>query len=174
MKNLDQVSVLKGIFKKNLTSGAVDGSEVVIEACDVDPDRQLPVRDSSSEVTSRRPVSAVIPVSSLISAVVFAQRFIKWCASNDIHGPIEWPRIYVLSLEFAEYQNLRPATKMALSKSLTRLGIPKSIREIADHECGLVSKKRSDAVRSRVTVYTLPAFDVRACVDDNVRRDLFD
>ncbi len=174
MKYLDQVSVLKEIFRKILTSGGVDGSKVVVEVCDVDPDRQLAAQDSGSDVTSRRPVSAVMPVSSLTSAVVFAQRFLEWCASNNIHGPIELPRIYVLSLEFAEYKNLRPATKMALSKSLSGLGIPKSMRQIADHERGLVSKKRSEAVRSRITVYTLPAVDVRARVDYNDQQDLFD
>jgi hypothetical protein len=182
MKNLAQAIILSAqaivfnvIFKKSLTSGGAAGSEVVVDASDGDPDRQILLGDSSFEIIPNLPVSAVIPISSLTAARAFARRFIKWCASNGIHGPTDLPRVLILSNEFAEFENIRPVTKMALSKALTGLGLTKYMREIADHERGPVSKRRSDATRSRVTVYILPGSDAQAQPNDNnVPRDLFD
>jgi len=94
--------------------------------------------------------------SSLPATVIFAERFLAWCASAGYRGEIDWPRLCALACEFAEFDGLRLPTEMALSKALSSFNLPKSTRLVTDDETGVVSAKRSTAKRKRVTTYSLP------------------
>ena len=112
-------------------------------------------------------------VTSLAAAEVFARRLLAWCARNGIHGPIDWPRLLALSHEFADAEDRTPVSKMALAKALSRLHIPKSHREIRPDERGIVSSKRSDAKRKRVTFRILPGGEPRQTTPADNQLDLF-
>lgn len=151
-------------LKKHLTGGE--------EAISTEP---LAATANSVCVAQRRhPASADKPLTSLTAAEYFAHRFLDWCARVGIHGAIDWPRLYVTSLEFAEDSGMRHCSKMALAKALSNLGVPKTFRDIADHERGLVSSKRHDAKRPRVTVYILPSPHGTRLENDERQLDLFD
>lgn len=120
-----------------------------------------------------RSISADAPLSLVAAAEVFARCFLVWCSSSGIHGPIDWPRLYNLSVSFAWEENRRFFSEMALAKALTRLRVPKQTRAIEPGETGLVSYKKSNARRPRVTQYVLPPLDDRAKSTDP-QTDLFD
>ena len=109
-----------------------------------------------------RSISADAPLTSVAAAIIFARRFLIWCDSNDIAGPIDWPRLYNLSVSFALEENRRFFSEMALAKALTRLKVPKQTRVIEPGEIGLVSYRKSKARRPRVTQYILLPLDDRA------------
>lgn len=101
-----------------------------------------------------------VPVSSLVVAEAFAKRFLVWCATADITGPIDWPKLFEHSQAYAIEEEIRPVTKMALSKALTKLGVKKILRELKNSERPNPRYRgQSDAKHPRVTVYVLPTGD---------------
>ncbi len=124
-------------------------------------------------VHGRRLISAEQPISSLAKAIVFARLFLVWCAGHNIHGPIDWPRLYNLSKEFADFAGRRYVTKMALSKALSSLEVSKTTRYRATHERN-IGIKRSQAKRPSVTVYQLPVDDRIEVTEGPVQLELFD
>lgn len=82
---------------------------------------------------------------------------------------MERPRLFVISQDFAVSQELRPISRMALAKALSQLKVPKFTQDIEDHEKGIISKRKRDAKRPRVTVYMLTVPEV-----EDVQFDLFD
>ena len=145
---------LTRFFKKTLISRGGAG-----DAAMEDGGQDLPSvsgRETSDGLDLVSDASAKPPRSSLRYALAFAGRFMQWCGDNEIVGRVDWPRLLLLADEFAEYENRRRVTPMALAKALARLGIEKSWRPILPHERGVVSYERSQAQHPRVTVYIIP------------------
>ena len=154
----------KTVFKKSITYGGD------VDRCGWVARPELP----SSDIIRSRPASADLPLSSLAAAESFVRRFLDWCASVGVQGEVDLPRLQVLAYEFSEIKGIRPITNMAFSKALSRLQVPKRMRVIADHEKGLVSARRRDAKRPRITVYNLSRPRGAVACDLGFQSDLFD
>lgn len=103
----------------------------------------------------------------------FSHRFLLWCAKGGLYGRMDWPVVVAHAGEFAMYENLRPPSRMALAKSLTRLGVEKTSRRVTGDEHAIVSYSRSEARHPRVTVYMLPCCGSLPSADEP-QADLFD
>lgn len=175
--------MLKGFIKKRLTSEAPAslgdriGDRSAVSVDDVSRcAARLPTAPSPprSAKRSRSTDNVVKPVTSLTSTVFFVRRFLPWCVNVGVTGPTDWPRVYALAFEFADYANLRPPSERALARCLTQLGIGKSVREMKASERGIVSVRRSKAGRCRVTVYHLPSTIIGHLASSDDQLDLFD
>ncbi len=115
-----------------------------------------------------------IPVSLLLPAEAFAKRFLVWCVDIGITGPIDWPKLFELSQSYAVEAEIRSVSYMALAKSLTKLGVKKTSRQLKNGERPNPRyRSQSDAKNPRVTVYVLPASDPRS-EDDETMFKLFE
>lgn len=87
------------------------------------------------------------------TADVFVEAFLNWCPE---HGRMDWPHLFNLSCECAEFCGEHPITGMALAKALRRRGIGSKLRYLQPGEYGYETARRKGTRRPRTKWIDLP------------------
>lgn len=136
-----------------------------------DQDQLYPLKQKHKKM---RPTAVARFKANVSRADRFTSGFLHWLDSNDIAGPIDLDRLFVLSHEFADFDNCKPISQMSLTKALSRHRIKKWMRDRKPNEPAYTKARLRNISRPRTTVYLIPSSKAVLPSSEMAQSDLFE